>query len=220
MTLPASIDTFVFDLDDTLYRRSSRLHEAMIDRVVMFIQEIAGDETTARALHKTYYERYGASLVGLMKHHDVDPLDFIGFVHEVDLSPIGRGEGLADALERVPGRRLIFTNGSRRHAERVLAHLGIAHLFEAVCDIEACDFVGKPSPAAFQTLMRDHAVDPHRAVMFDDRLPNLLTAHQIGMHTVLIDEHGTSEPADHVHATAAEIAEFLSLVFGEPEPSR
>lgn len=206
-------DTWIFDLDDTLYPRSSGLHEQMLVRVIRFIQELIGcDEVEAARLHAHYYETYGTSLVGLSRHHGVEPADFLTFVHQIDITPIGRGEGLAEALAGLSGRRLVFTNGSRRHAERILAHLGVADLFEGICDIEACGFVGKPSPEAFRALLADHAVEPDTAIMFDDREVNLSAAASLGMQTVLIGSEA-AVPAglgSHIHGYTHHLPHFLS----------
>lgn len=206
-------ETFVFDLDDTLYPRSAGLHGQMLARVWLFIQEITGcSPEDATALHAHYYETYGTSLVGLQRHHGVKPQDFLAFVHEIDLSGLAESAELRLALEALPGRRLVFTNGSHAHAERVLARLGIADLFEAVCDIAACDFIGKPERAAYETLLARHSVAPARAIMFDDRAVNLAVPHALGMQTVLIGDHGLPERPDaaHVHFHSLTLAPVLA----------
>lgn len=208
-------ETFVFDLDDTLYPRSAGLHGQMLARVWLFIQDLTGSTPEeAAALHAHYYETYGTSLVGLQRHHAVKPQDFLAFVHEIDLSVLAENAELRLALEALPGRRLVFTNGSHAHAERVLARLGIADLFEGVCDIAACDYIGKPERAAYDTLVARHGVAPERAIMFDDRAVNLAVPHALGMQTVLIGDHGLPETPDaaHVHFHSLALAPVLAQI--------
>ncbi|MEP9353085.1 pyrimidine 5'-nucleotidase [Xanthobacter sp. KR7-65] len=215
-------DTFVFDLDDTLYPRAAGLYAQMLARVVLYIQELTGCERDAAvALHARYYEDYGTSLVGLTRHHGVKPQDFLAFVHTIDLSALDVSAELSAALAALPGRRIVFTNGSAAHAERVLGRLGIADLFEGVCDIAACGYVGKPERAAYETLLERHGIVPERSVMFDDRAVNLLIPHALGMQTVLIGDHGLPEPADaaHVHFRADSLMPLLALAGGLAVPN-
>ncbi len=206
----ASVDTFVFDLDDTLYPRASQLHERMVARAVQFIASlIGGTEAEAIALHQHYYTVYGTSLVGLQKHQGIAPLDYMRFVHDIDLSPIAPNAELTQAIAALPGRRVVFTNGSAAHARRVLGHLGLSHLFDEVCDIEACGFIGKPAQAAYDALFLRHHIDPNRAIMFDDRHVNLVVPHGVGMQTVLIGESVPTD-ADHVHFQTTDLAQFLA----------
>ncbi len=139
-------------------------------------------------------------------------------MHEIDLTVLAENAELRRALEALPGRRLVFTNGSRAHAERVLARLGIADLFEGVCDIAACDYVGKPERAAYDTMLARHGVAPDRAIMFDDRAVNLAVPHALGMQTVLIGDHGLPETPDaaHVHFHSLALAPVLAQI--EPRP--
>jgi putative hydrolase of the HAD superfamily len=204
-------DTWIFDLDDTLYLRSSGLHDQMRLRVVRFIQNLIGcDAEAAGALHADYYQRYGTSMVGLARHHGVKPLDFLSFVHAVDLDNVLATETLKDALAALPGRRLIFTNASTAHARRILAHLQVADLFDDICDIELCGFIGKPERAAYETLLARYDVAPERTVFFDDRDVNLRIPFDLGMQTVLVDEQGDAADFEHVHAQTGDVASFLA----------
>lgn len=213
--LADGIDTWIFDLDDTLYPRSSGLHEKMLARVVELIRSVADvGEAEARRLHARYYDTYGTSLIGLNRHHGVPPSRFIDFVHEVDIDAIARDPRLRPLLAALPGRRIVFTNGSRRHATRILEHLGIADLFEAICDIEACGFVGKPGDAAFETLFCGHTVEASRALLFDDRAVNLEAAFRRGMRTVLVGSGEESVANSFVHAATNDLPHFLSATIG------
>lgn len=208
--LACGIDTWIFDLDDTLYLRSSGLHEKMLARVIELIRTSIGlDAAKAGRLHADYYDRYGTSMIGLWRHHGIAPDRFLNFVHQVDLASIGNGARLRQQLVALPGRRIIFTNGSRHHAQRVLQHLELTELFSAICDIEACEFIGKPSRAAYETLLRSHDIDPSRAIMFDDRVVNLRVPFELGLKTVLVNPARWSGSEFYVHAVTNDLALFL-----------
>lgn len=211
MKLRPGTDTWIFDLDDTLYLRSSGVHEQMRLRVVRFIQDLIGcDATAAAALHAEYYERYGTSMVGLARHHGVRPLDFLEFVHAIDLSGVEVTDALRKAIAALPGRRFVFTNASTAHARRVLSHLQIADLFNDICDIECCGFIGKPEQAAYDVLLARHDIDPERSIFFDDREVNLRIPFELGMQTVLVVDQGDAASASHVHTFTEDVPRFLA----------
>lgn len=212
------VDTWVFDLDDTLYPRSVGLHRQLKGRVVRFVAEhLAIDHAAAEALHLDYYERYGATLQGMVERHGVAPQAFLDFVHDIDLSALGRDDDLIAALARLPGRRIVFTNASRRHAAAVLEAMGMARAFDAVASIEDGDFVGKPHRGAFAGFLAAQGVDPARSAMFEDRAGNLVVPHEIGMRTVLVvdplhDAAGAVAKPRHVDAVVTDLAGFLREV--------
>lgn len=141
--------SWIFDLDNTLYPSGCNLFAEVDVRMGEFIAKYLGVPLPyARHLQKSYYRQFGTTLSGLMKIHKLDPQPFLDYVHDIDLSPVSPSPELAAALEALPGRRIIYTNGSHRHAERVAEKLGVLHLFEDICDIAACEFVAKPSPDA------------------------------------------------------------------------
>jgi putative hydrolase of the HAD superfamily len=210
-SLVRDVDTWIFDLDDTLYPRSAGLHEKMLARVVELIRSLTGaDEDEARRLHGHYYETYGTSLVGLDRHHGVSPARFMEFVHDIDIDSVEQDDRLRPLLAALPGRRLVFTNGPLHHATRILQHLGIADLFDAICDIETCGFVGKPGDAAYETLFSNHAILPSRAIMFDDRDVNLRAASGRGIRTVLVGVEEDYIPASYIDAKTNDLPCFLS----------
>lgn len=215
-------DIWIFDLDDTLYPRASGLREQMNARILHLIEESTGyAPDRALALHRDYVARYGTSLVGMARHHGVAPETFLSFVHEIDLSPIQADAPLAAALAALPGRRIVFTNSARHHTERILERLGVGSLFEAVCSIESCGFIGKPDRVASEILCADFGIDPDRAVMFDDRTVNLKAPFDLGMRTVLVDCEGQAASAPHIHRSTDNLSLFLSSLFpqGTPLPS-
>ena len=183
----AHVDTWVFDLDNTLYPAECELWRRVDARMTLFIERLLGlDAVSARALQKDYYRRYGTTLRGLMLEHDVPAQDFLAFAHDIDRSDIARDEVLAAAIGALPGRRLILTNGSRDHALRTTETLGLAELFEDVFDIVAAEFEPKPAEANYQRFFDKHAVEPARAAMFEDIAHNLSAPHARGMRTVLV----------------------------------
>jgi putative hydrolase of the HAD superfamily len=214
----AHVDTWVFDLDDTLYPRSIGLHNQMKRRVVLFIADhMKIDHAAAEAVHLDYYERYGATLQGLIDLHGVAPRAFLDFIHDIDLTVLGRNEGLIAALRALPGRRIVFTNASRGHAVAALQAMGMSDLFDAIASIEDSDFVGKPHLSAFSGFLVTHGVDPRTSAMFEDRAGNLLVPHELGMKTVLvidpsIDEIDAFSKPPHVDLVVANLTAFLGKV--------
>ncbi|MGH1590852.1 pyrimidine 5'-nucleotidase [Methylobacterium phyllosphaerae] len=183
----ADVDTWVFDLDNTLYPSDAEVWPKVDERITLYVMQLYGlDGLSARALQKHFYHRYGTTLSALMIEAGVDPHDFLDFAHDIDHSSIKLDTALGHAIERLPGRKLILTNGSRRHAENVAAKLGILDHFEDVFDIAAADFVPKPERATYERFLSKHAVEPTRAALFEDIARNLAVPHDLGMATVLV----------------------------------
>lgn len=216
--------TWIFDLDNTLYPAECNLFAQVDRRMGEYIAKYLGVPFEyARHLQKSYYRQFGTTLSGLMQVHKLDPEPFLEYVHDIDLSVVPEHPELADVISRLPGRRLIFTNGSRRHAERVAGKLGVLHLFEDICDIAACEYVPKPSPEAFDRMVRRHGVAPKTAAMFEDMPHNLEAPHALGMTTVLVHssyyDHPIQlkirqwrEPPEHVHHMTEDLPGFLRQV--------
>ncbi len=181
------VDTWVFDLDNTLYPHDARVWPQVDERITLYIANLFGlDGLSARALQKFFYHRHGTTLRALMEDYQVDPYDFLDFAHDIDHSAIELNESLGRAIERLPGRKLILTNGSRRHAENVARKLGVLDHFEDVFDIAASDFVPKPERRAYERFLEKHGVEPARSAMFEDIAKNLVVPHDLGMTTVLV----------------------------------
>lgn len=196
------INTWVFDLDNTLYPADCDLWPKIDQRITLFLAQLFGlDGISSRALQKYYYQRYGTTLRGLMEEHDIGPDDFLDFTHDIDRSSLLPDLALATAMTALPGRKLILTNGSREHASRTAEALGLAAMFEDIFDIADADFVPKPAAAAYERFFERHAVDPARAVMFEDLARNLIIPHERGMTTVLV----TPKPGQMDHRDAFEI---------------
>jgi putative hydrolase of the HAD superfamily len=196
------IDTWVFDLDNTLYPSDSDLWPKIDQRITLFLAHLFGlDGMSSRALQKYYYQRYGTTLRGLMEEHDIGPDDFLDFTHDIDRSSLLPNLALATAITALPGRKLILTNGSREHAFRTAEALGIEAMFEDIFDIAAADFMPKPQAATYERFFERHAVDPLRSVMFEDLARNLIVPHERGMTTVLV----VPKPGQMDHRDAFEI---------------
>jgi putative hydrolase of the HAD superfamily len=205
------IQTWLFDLDNTLYPAESQFMSLVEARMTLFMQRHTGlPHDEARAIQKRYFHEQGTTLAGLMINDGIDPAAFLDFVHDVPLDRLVPDQPLAAALARLPGRRLIFTNGSAAHAKRVLSHLALDHLFEDVFHIEAADYVPKPSPATFQRMIAAHAVAPAEAAFFEDSEKNLRPAADIGMTTVLVGHHAKDSTAPFVHHRTDDLAGFLA----------
>jgi putative hydrolase of the HAD superfamily len=181
------VETWIFDLDNTLYPPGSRVWPQIDDRITLYIAHLFGiDGMSARALQKYFYHKYGTTLRALIDEYDIDPYDFLDFAHDIDHSDIELNDALGRAIERLPGRKLILTNGSRRHAENVARKIGILDHFEDVFDIAASDFIPKPERRAYERFLDKHGVEPARAAMFEDIAKNLVVPHDLGMTTTLI----------------------------------
>lgn len=215
---------WVFDLDNTLYPADCNLFAQVDHRMGTFIQNYLGvPYEYARHLQKSYYRQFGTTLAGLMRIHKMEPNAFLEYVHDIDLSPVPEHPQLAAAIEKLPGRKLIFTAGSRRHAENVAGKLGVLHLFDDICDIVATGFIPKEQREAYDRMIRAHGVIPNHAAMFEDMPHNLVAPHQLGMTTVLVHSNyidhpaqlkirNWSEPPSHIHHMTEDLAQFLSRI--------
>ena len=215
------IETWVFDLDNTLYPHHLNLWQQVDARIRDYIVDflrVSHDE--AFRLQKDYYRRYGTTMRGLMEEHGLEPDQFLEIVHQIDHSPLTPNPALAAALAGLPGRKLILTNGTRRHAESVMRRLEIDRHFEDIFDIKAAELEPKPRPVVYERFLKRHGVDPQRAAIFEDLARNLEVPHALGMITVLVVPQGAGvvlreewelagrdEP--HVDYVTDDLAEFL-----------
>ena len=212
---------WIFDLDNTLYPGECDLFAQVDHRMGEFIARSLGvPYPYARHLQKSYYRQFGTTLAGLMQVHRMDPKPFLDYVHDIDLSGVSEHPELATAIGALAGRKLIFTNGSRRHAERVAGKLGVLHLFEDICDIEACAYVSKPDAESYRRMIARHDVAPREAAMFEDMPHNLEAPHALGMTTVLVKSSTIDHPIqnkirewrelpDHIHHLTEDLRGFL-----------
>jgi putative hydrolase of the HAD superfamily len=215
---------WIFDLDNTLYPAECNLFAQVDRKMSEFIATYLGVPLPhARHLQKAYYRQYGTTLAGLMRVHKMKPERFLEYVHDIDLTPVPEHPDLAAQIERLPGRKLIFTAGSRRHAENVAGKLGVLHLFEDIMDIVDTGFVPKEQAAAYDTFLARHNVRPEQSAMFEDMPHNLVAPHALGMTTVLVHSsyidhpvqlkiRSWTEPPEHVHHMTEDLCGFLTAI--------
>jgi len=211
---------WIFDLDNCLYPASTGLFALIDERMGAYIQRLLDcDAAEARRVQKAHFHEHGTTLAGLMKELDVDPHDFLDDVHDIPLDLVSRDDRLGRALERLPGRRFIFTNGDAPYARRVLAAIGIEHHFDDLHDIHASDLRPKPDRHGYELLCERFGIDPARALLADDMAQNLKPAKELGITTVWVDNgserggHGYDEAfVDH---RIENVADWLESIVGE-----
>jgi putative hydrolase of the HAD superfamily len=205
------VDTWIFDLDNTLYPAECELLALCDERMTEFTMRQTGlERVAARELQRRYLHEHGTTLAGLMAFHGVDPHEFLDHAHDIPLDRLTPDPRLQDALSRLPGRRLVFTNGSEKHAGRVLDALGLAGLFDEVFAVDTIgDFIPKPQLQAFSNLMGAHAVVAETSAFFEDTARNLEPAAQLGMTTVLVGTQADTSHAPFVHHRAPLLPDFL-----------
>ena len=201
----SQIDTWIFDLDNTLYPHECDLFAQIDVLMTGYVAELTGmNRVDARKLQKDLYRDFGTTLRGLMETRHIDPHDFLNVVHDIDYSPLPHMPHLGEKISRLPGRKLIYTNGSVEHAQNTLDAMGIdAALFDTIFDIVASDFEPKPHSEPFKKFMAEHNVNGNQSAMFEDLPRNLEPAKVHGMTTVLV----TPGTADARSAEAWEFAE-------------
>ena len=216
----AHVDTWVFDLDNTLYPPSCGLLVQAEQRMTKFVaHRFQISEEEAHALRLGLREQHGTALRGLMTDHGVAPDEFFDYVNELDHSALGTAPDLSAVLAALPGRKLVYTNASLRHAQRVASALGLTHLFEDMVCISRSQFIPKHEPAAYDNFVRVTGTDPRRAAMFEDTATNLVPAYALGFTTVLVTDIGRSgnrrQPAAaHVHHVTDDLPGFLRALAG------
>ena len=220
---PNSVETWIFDLDNTLYPASCDLFSQLDRRIRAFIQDLLDlGDADARAVQRRYIHEHGTTLRGLMDNHGVEPDTFLSYVHQVDLSPVPAAPALSEALDALDARKLIYTNATVAYSERVLERLGIARHFEAIFDIVAADYRPKPEPESYRRLIERYGIDPARAVLVEDIARNLTPAAELGMTTVWVAQESEWSSAgareDCVHHVIDDLATWLgALVSADPE---
>ncbi|MGN6460437.1 MAG: pyrimidine 5'-nucleotidase [Pseudolabrys sp.] len=218
------VETWVFDLDNTLYPHHLNLWQQVDERIRSYVSNyLKISPEDAFKLQKDYYRRYGTTMRGLIAEHGMSPDDYLDYVHKIDHSPLLPNPALGDALEKLPGRKLIFTNGTRRHAENVMKRLEIDSRFEDVFDIVAGELEPKPSQLSYDRFLARHGVDAAKAAMFEDLARNLEVPHALGMTTVLVVPEGErvvlreaweleGHDAPHIDHLTENLVDFLTRI--------
>ncbi len=188
-------DLAVIDLDNTLYAAESGVFTRMDKRMTAYVaNELNVDAETANELRVKYWKEYGTTLRGMMLHHGMEPEGFLHDVHDIDAHELlEKDEALDAALSRLPGRKVIHTNGIREHAERILETLGVLHHFERIYDIRFNEYIPKPDKLTLALLIESEGAEPERTLVVDDMPDNLAAATELGCKTVWIDHHFDSQ---------------------------
>jgi putative hydrolase of the HAD superfamily len=218
------VETWIFDLDNTLYPHHLNLWQQVDVRIRDFIADflkISHEE--AFRLQKDYYRRYGTTMRGLMEEHGLEPDQFLEIVHKIDHSSLTPNPALGAAIATLPGRKFILTNGTRHHADAVMRRLGIDKHFDDVFDIRAAELEPKPRRIVYERFLAHHQVDSTRAAIFEDLARNLEVPHALGMITVLVVPEGTrtvlreewelaGRESPHVDHVTDDLTEFLRRI--------
>lgn len=220
----AHITDWVFDLDNTLYPHATNLFSQIDVRMTSYVSELLQlPRDEARKIQKQFYQEYGTTLKGLMEQHQIDPDDFLAKVHDIDYSWLIPDPDLGAAIGKLPGRKFIFTNGDRKHAENAARQLGILEQFDNIFDIVAANLVPKPEQETYDRFHDKFGIDPTKAAMFEDLARNLVVPKKMGMRTVLIvpnnfeptfTEIWESDPefTDQVDYVTDNLVQFLSTL--------
>jgi putative hydrolase of the HAD superfamily len=218
----AHIRDWIFDLDNCLYPASTGLFALIDERMGAYIQRLLDcDRVEAKRVQKSHFHEHGTTLAGLMKHHDIDPRDFLEDVHDIPLDRIEANHGLGQAIARLPGRKFVLTNGDAPYARRVLEAIGIHDHFDELHDIHASSYRPKPDPHGYELLCERFGIDPGQALFADDMVQNLKPAKTLGMTTVWVDNG--SERGNHnyddavVDVRVTSIAEWLESILGDAD---
>ena len=221
-----AVDAWVFDLDNTLYPRHVNLFSQVDTRIRAYVARLLNlPPEEAQRVQKDYYQRYGTTLRGLMEEHGIAPDDFLEYVHDIDHSPVMADPRLGAAIEALPGRKFIFTNGSRAHAEKVAERLGITRHFEQIFDIVSSELLPKPNRETYDRFISFTGVEPKSAAMFEDLARNLVVPRALGMVTTLLVPTGAravltedweleGRDAPHIDFVTEDLTAFLEEVSG------
>lgn len=218
----AHVRNWIFDLDNTLYPASADLFGLIDARMTEYVQRLLGlDWDAARKLQKDYFHEHGTTLSGLMAEHGVDPHEFLDYVHDIEMDVLEEDRRLVEAIARLPGRKLIFTNGDAPYARRVLERIGLSESFEAIHDIHACAYEPKPLPRAYERMAQAFDIAPAESLFVEDMARNLKPAKAIGMTTVWVNNGSEQGRGDddraYVDFEVADLGAWLHDVLGDPQ---
>ncbi len=207
------VDTWIFDLDNTLYPASCKLFDQIAARMTDYIVATLNlTPAEAAKLRHKYYTTYGTTLRGLMLEHQLEPHGFLDYVHEIDYAPVKHHPALGGNIAKLPGRKLIFTAGTRAHAKNVLAQLGASDVFEEIFDITDCNFIPKPDQRPYEIFLKRHGVAAETSAFFEDLAVNLVVPRSLGMTTILVGPQDAAILPAHVDYVTDDLAEFLDGV--------
>ena len=181
------IKFWLFDLDNTLYSGATKVFDQVDKKMSEFISsKLRISKEEARKIQKNYFVEYNTTLNGMIKNHKIDANEFLEYVHDVDLSFLKEDKQLDQEIEKISGKKIIFTNGSRAHAKNVTKRLGIERHFDEIFDIVSADFIPKPSLITYKKIIEKYKIEPQYSIFIEDIARNLKPAHDLGMKTVWI----------------------------------
>jgi len=217
MKILKEINCWLFDLDNTLYSGKTKVFDQIDRKMSKFISEkLNVDIKEAKEIQKNYFYQYDTTLSGLIKNHKINANDFLDFVHDIDISFLKKDLQLAQELEKLDGKKIIFTNGSRKHAINITKKLGIEHYFDHIFDIVDSEFIPKPSIEPYKKLVKKHKIDPNLCVFVEDIARNLKPAYEMGMKTVWVenDEPWAKKLSDSnfINYKTSNLSEFLKKI--------
>ncbi len=214
----SDIHTWIFDLDNTLYPPEVRLFDQIEEKMRHFVSDFLGISLDAAdQLRSKYWASHGTTLAGMMEHHNMPPDDFLQEVHDIDFSVLPHETSLAETIAALPGRCIVFTNGTRPYAQQVLKARGLENAFEEIYGIEHAGFTPKPHRGAFERVFSLAKIEPENAAMFEDDVRNLEVPKAMGMRTVWV--HPSQDEYDHVDLQGPGLNDLLEQIATPPSPS-
>jgi putative hydrolase of the HAD superfamily len=212
-----SIKYWLFDLDNTLYSGKTKVFEQVDKKMSQYISEkLSISKEEAKKIQKNYFHEYNTTLNGMIKNHKIDANEFLEFVHDIDINFLQKDLQLSEEIKKLDGKKIIFTNGSRKHALNVTKRIGIDQHFDVIFDIVDSNFIPKPSIEPYKKLVEQHKIDPKLSVFIEDIARNLKPAYEMGMKTVWIenDEPWAKKFSDSsfVNYTTNNLSEFLKKI--------
>ena len=211
----SEIDCWIFDLDNTLYPASVNLFHQINIKMSNYIMKLLNvDQETAEKMRAEYWKKYGTSLAGLMQNYEIDPNDFLKVVHDIDFSVLPKDLDLLDALNNLPGRKLVYTNGSVPYAREVLKYRGLLSVFNEIYGIEDATYIPKPFPRAFEIIFSKAKIVPNRSAMFEDEERNLAVPFKLGLKTIFVSDVKSNEK--YVDYSIKHLSDFLRQITSNP----
>ena len=207
----SEIDCWIFDLDNTLYPASVDLFGQIKIKMSNYIMKLLDvDEATAEKIRAEYWKKYGTSLAGLMQNYKIDPNDFLKVVHDIDFSMLPKDLDLLDALNNLPGRKIVYTNGTVPYAKEVLKYRGLLSVFDEIYGIEDATYIPKPLPESFEIIFSKAKIIPNRSAMFEDEERNLEVPFKLGVKTILVSDAQSN--GKYVSYSIKRLSDFLRQI--------
>ena len=212
-----NIRHWIFDLDNTLYPSTTNLFDKIDALMCKFIEDnLNVSRPEALKIKDNYFHQHGTTLNGLMQNHKINAEKFLDFVHDIDYSLLTEDAALGEQIQKLPGEKIIFTNGTRKHAQQVMKRLGIERNFNKIFDIVDANFIPKPQIEPYHALIATHSINAQNSIFIEDIAKNLLPAHELGMKTAWIENSDSyckqGYDGKHVHYTIKNLTDFLKKI--------